>query len=284
MSVVAVIFDFDDTLLPDSTSALLSAYGIDPGEFWTVRTKALVDLGYDPPLAYLNLLLREVGSGAPLGELNNKRLNEFGASLDSTWFPGLPNLFDDLRTNVVDQHRDVSIEFYIISGGLQAIIEGSAYVKKYFAGVYGCQLGEDEGTGLVSDIKRCVTFTEKTRFLFEINKGISPAQAATQPHLVNKAIAENQRPIPFKNMIYVGDGLTDVPCFSLVEKGGGVPFGVFQAGEESAKQAFQKFLEARRVRSVHHPDYRADAELGALLRAAVASTCANIAIRAAGAY
>jgi phosphoglycolate phosphatase-like HAD superfamily hydrolase len=278
MSIVAVIFDFDDTLLPDSTSALLREHGLDPEEFWSRKTKALVDRGYDPPLAYLNLLLREVGRDKPLGELTNARLAAFGATLDGTWFPGLPELFDDLR-DVTRQYRDVSIEFYIISGGLQRIIEGSRHVERHFAGVYGCQLGEDFETGVICDIKRCVTFTEKTRFLFEINKGIPPSDAATQPHLVNKAVAEQERPVPFANIIYVGDGLTDIPCFSLIEKGGGVAFGVFQAGQESAKQAFQRFLETRRVRSMHHPDYREDAELGALLRAAVATACLNIEIR-----
>jgi phosphoserine phosphatase len=282
MSVVAVIFDFDDTLLPDSTSALLEAHGIDPTDFWTVQTRQLVERGYDPPLAYLNLLLQEVGPTGRLGELRNADLRDFGGSLDSTWFPGLPDLFDDLRA-LTRQHRDVSIEFYIVSGGLQAIIEGSKYVAEYFSGVYGCQLGENEASGRVSDIKRCVTFTEKTRFLFEINKGIKPADAATQPHLVNQAIADADRPVPFKNMIYVGDGLTDIPCFSLVEKEGGHAFGVFQPGKESAKQAFQQLMETKRVRGLYAPEYGPDDALGAILRLAVSATCAEIGIRAAGA-
>lgn len=280
MSVVAVIFDFDDTLLPDSTSALLREHGLNPDQFWTVQAKALVDQGYDPPLAYLNLLLGEVGAGKPFGEMTNQRLKEFGASLDQTWFPGLPELFDDLRGQV-NRYRDVSVEFYIISSGLQSIIEGSRYVQDYFAGVYACQLGEEQQTQMVSAIKRCVTFTEKTRFLFEINKGISPKRSATEPHLVNEFVPEERRPVPFSNMIYVGDGLSDVPCFSLIEKNDGVAFGVFGAGQESAKQAFQRFLEkTRRVHSLHHPEYGHDAELGSLLRAAVETTCSKILIRA----
>jgi phosphoserine phosphatase len=280
LAVLAVIFDFDDTLLPDSTSALLAANSIDPAQFWSGQVKALVDEGYDPPLAYLNLLLREVRPGQPLAGLSNQRLRAFGRSLDGTWFPGLPQFFADLRA-IAREHRDVSVEFYIISGGLQAVIEGSAYVQEFFAGVYACQLGEDAHTGVVSYIKRCVTFTEKTRFLFEINKGISPADAATQPQLVNNFVPEANRPVPFKNMIYIGDGLTDVPCFSLVEKGDGLAFGVFQRGTESAKQAFQRFLETKRVRSLHHPDYRDEAELGSLLRAAVASACTRIELQSA---
>ena len=143
MSVIAVIFDFDDTLLPDSTSALLQRHGLDPQDFWVRRVPALVSKGYDPPLAYLNLLLQETGSGKPLGELTNQALRDLGRSLDETWFPGLPDLFQDLRS-LASEHRDVSVEFYIISGGLQAVIEGSEHVKKYFSGVYGCQFAEDE--------------------------------------------------------------------------------------------------------------------------------------------
>jgi len=227
----------------------------------------------------LNLLVREVGPGKPLGELTNEKLREFGGSLDNTWFPGLPDLFENLRV-LAEDYRDISIEFYIISGGLQPVIEGSAHVQKYFAAVYGCQLAEDPEKGTLSDIKRCVTFTEKTRFLFEINKGIPANDAKTQPHLVNELVPEEKRPVPFRNMIYIGDGFTDIPCFSLVKKGEGLAFGVFQSGKESAKQAFQMFLKTKRVSSLHHPDYGPDAELGSLLRAAVSERCSNIMIRA----
>lgn len=278
MPVIAMMFDFDDTLLPDSTSALLQEYGLDPTEFWNVRAKGLVDQGYDPPLAYLNLLLQDVGIGKPLGELTNDKLRAFGTSLDDRWFSGLPQFFDDLRSQVA-QYRDVSIEFYIISGGLQPVIEGSSHVQKHFSGVYGCQLGEDAQTGWVSTIKRCVTFTEKTRFVFEINKGIAPADAATQPHLVNQSVAAVERRVPFRRMIYVGDGYTDIPCFSLIEKEGGYSFAVFESGKTSAKQAFQRFLQTRRVRSMHHPEYGQDAELGSILRAVVESMCADIVVR-----
>lgn len=277
MSVVAVIFDFDDTLLPDSTSALLHAHGIDEVEFWSVRARGLIERGYDQPLAYLSLLLDEV-RGGKLAGLTNADLAKFGESLDSTWFPGLPQLFDDLQKLVHDGYRDITIEFYIISGGLQAIVDGSEHVKKYFSGVYGCQLDEDPATGIVTNIKRCVTFTEKTRFLFEINKGIAPRDAGKNPYLVNEFVAAADRPVPMQNMIYVGDGLTDVPCFSLIQQGRGTPLGVLKPGAESAKQAFQKLLTTKRVVSVHSPDYQDSADLGTILRAAVATTCGNISV------
>lgn len=255
---------------------------MDSADFWTARTKALVDEGFDPPLAYLNLLLAEIGHGKPLGALSNQQLRDFGSSLDATWFTGLPALFDDLR-DIVSTHRDIAIEFNIISGGLQAVIEGSEHVAKHFTAVYGCQLAEGED-GVIRYIKRCVTFTEKTRFLFEINKGIPASKAATKPHLVNENVPEDLRRIPFRNMIYVGDGLTDIPCFSVVEKGGGHAFGVFQPGKESAKQAFQQLMESKRVRGLYAPEYGENDALGAILRLAVSNICTDINLRSAQAY
>ena len=276
MPVLALIFDFDDTMVPDSTTALLKHYGIDSKEFWSQRATKLVAAGYDPPLAYLNLILRDVAPGKPLEGLTNAKLAEFGRDVvDKTWFPGLPALFDELR-ELTDQFRDVSIEYYIISGGLQAVIEGSPTVQQYVSGVYGCQLAESAENGVVAEVQRCVTFTEKTRFLFEINKGISAAEAQTKPHLVNTKIDDAQRPVPLSNMIYVGDGLTDIPCFSLVQRGSGSSFAVFKPGEDSARRAFQELLATGRVLSMHSPDFGSDADLGAILRAAVAAKASDM--------
>ena len=93
--IVALIFDLDDTLLPDSTTKLLKDHGINTTEFWE-KQSALVQQGYDPPAAWLSLLLQNVGVGRPLGELTNSRLRKFGESLDDTFYPGLPSFFDDL--------------------------------------------------------------------------------------------------------------------------------------------------------------------------------------------
>ncbi len=128
-------------------------------------------------------------------------------------------------------------------------------------------------------MKRCVTFTEKTRFLFEINKGLDPRKTHRNPFLVNRDIPTEKRRVPFKNMIYIGDGLTDIPCFSLVKKQGGTAFGVFNPGEKkSAKRALLEFLKPDRVISMHAPRYRAKDELGSLLRAAVATRCSKISL------
>ena len=127
---------------------------------------------------------------------------------------------------------------------------------------------------MIRYVKRCVTFTEKTRYLFEINKDARPEDSRTMPHLVNNKPVT--RRVPFQHMIYVGDGLTEIPCFSLVRKEGGRTFGVFSRNKKSAKQAFLELLQERRVDSLHSPDYREAADLGSLIRAAVSSLAADI--------
>ena len=271
MAVIAVVFDFDDTLVPDSTTALLESRGIDAGAFWSELVPPLVQEGYDPPLAYLRLLLDRIGTGQPLGQMSNRELRDFGKGLDAHYFPGMPQLLDDLR-DIVKGFRDVSVEFYIVSGGLQEIIAGSSIVGQYFDGFYGCQLGEGHD-GIIRYVKRCVTFTEKTRYLYEINKGVRLEDSRSKPHLVNNKVED--RRVPFRHMIYIGDGLTDIPCFSLVRNGGGRTFGVL-AKNKSAKQAFQELLQERRVDSLHSPDYGRDADLGTLIRAAVSTLAASI--------
>jgi phosphoserine phosphatase len=273
-STLALVFDFDDTLSPDSTTALLEKHNVDPQQFWQRDTKALIAKGYDPALAYLRLLLDKTGPGKPLGSLTNEGLRTFGAALPL--YPGLPGLLTDVR-NTVKKFKNIDIEFYIVSGGLREIIRGNRFIKKNFSGIYGCELAGDEEGAVLRYVKRCITFTEKTRFLFEINKGLDPKRTRKNPYLVNKDVPQAKRRVPWRNMIYVGDGLTDIPCFSLVKHFEGTCFGVFNPSEErKAKKALAEFLIPQRVISMHAPKYGKKNELGALIRAAVATQCSRI--------
>jgi hypothetical protein len=274
--IVALIFDFDDTLVPDSTTKFLKASGIDINKFWQ-DARSLVAFGYDQPSAYLKLLLDNVGPKKPLGDLTNGHLRKFGESLDGDYYPGLPGFFDWVREYVRDNHKNIEIEFYIVSGGLYELIAGSSIVRKYFKGIYGCHLAGDTDDGVLKYVKRSITFTEKTRFIYEIHKGLDPRETAKNPALVNKFVPEDKRRIPLSNMIYVGDGLTDIPCFSLLKASGGLGFGVFDPKQDKkTKAALEEFLQTDRVISMHAPSYEKDSELGAILRAAVANRCSAI--------
>lgn len=274
--IVALVLDFDDTLLPDSTSLLLKSRGVDPVRFWQQQAAALIQEGYDPPAAWLNLLLKDVGEGRPMGRLTNQDLRAFGSTLDGSFYPGIPAFFDDAR-EIASRYPNIEIEFYIVSGGLYEVARGNPVIQKYFKAVYGCHLAGDTPDGVLRHIKRSVTFTEKTRYIFEIHKGLNPRETWSNPILVNKYVSRGERRIPLKNMIYVGDGMTDIPCFSLLKNNGGLAFGVFDPQrEKKAKEALEEFLQPDRVVSMHAPNYTKDSELGAILRAAVANRCSEI--------
>jgi hypothetical protein len=226
---------------------LITAAGIDAADFWGRKAKALLDAGWDPAPAYLRLLLDNVGLGKPLGKLTNGRLREFGSTLK--FYPGLPGLFTDLRKSVGEhQLSNPGIEFYVISGGLEEVIRGSS-LAPYLAGIWACEFAEEDGQ--IRHIKNLVSFTEKTKYLYMINKGL-PENSG--PYAVNEKVDPLERRVPFENIIYVGDGLTDVPCFSLLAHFNGTPFGVFDPKKAgSPKKAWEKLVAPRRVTSMRVP-------------------------------
>lgn len=124
-NVIAVVFDFDDTLADDSTTKLLEAHGVDAADFWQREMKNRTDEGWDPPLAYLTWILENVGEGKRFGMLTNAQLRELGKGLE--FYPGIPELFADLKA-ITEQHpltRPV-VEFYVVSGGLEEVIRGTS--------------------------------------------------------------------------------------------------------------------------------------------------------------
>jgi hypothetical protein len=272
--------------MPDSITSLLNEYGVDSRKFWHQEARALIRAGYDPAHATLRLLMDKIGPGKPLGELTNQDLNKFGLKHERDLYPGVPTLFDDLRRKV-KPFKNIDLEFYIISGGLQEIIEGNSILSKNVGKdhVYASQLDSGDASFL-KYIKRCITFTEKTRYLFEINKGLSQRKTRNKPYEVNEDVELDDRRIPFSNMIYIGDGYTDIPCFSLITKGSrafggpGEAFGVFNPAErKSAKRALMTFLVPHRVMNMNAPEYRRNDALGSLLRVAVSTRCSDIKIK-----
>ncbi len=214
-NIIGIIFDFDDTLTDDSTTQLLEHYGIDAKAFWR-ECGEMASAGWDPALAYTKRLLDFVGPGKPLKNLSNAGLREFGAKL--RFYPGIPQIFKELRA-IATEHAltNPAVEFYIISGGLEELIRGSK-IAKYFTGICGCRFAEENG--VIRFLQNAVSFSDKTRYVFEINKGLG-VPSRDRPYAVNEHVPDDERRIPLRNMIYIGDGLTDVPCFSLIRKNGG---------------------------------------------------------------
>ena len=274
---IGLIFDFDDTLAPDSTTQLLEEHGIGPEEFWFTEFQSHVREGYDPTVAYLSLLLDKVGDDQPLGELTIEDLEAFGANLTETLYPGIPGLFDDINS-IADEYEDITIDYYILSEGLDPIIQGTEIADRCEA-VYASRLDADS-EGIIQRVQRPISFTDKTRYLYEINKGITPEEAKENPYEVNTQVDPEERRTPFENMIYIGDGITDIPCFSLVKDRGGRVFGVIDSDDEgdegSAKQrAIRDIGSPRRAGNLNDPMYGESGQLGSLLRLTIEGICTD---------
>jgi hypothetical protein len=221
-------------------------------------------------------MLENVGAGMPLGRLTNADLRGFGATLP--FYDGIPELFADLEGDRRGTH--------IVKSGCRVLyrqrrLRGNhtrSSIAPHFTGIWGCRFHEEAGQ--VRHIANSITFTEKTKFLFAINKGISDVQSRSHPFAVNQAVRDEDRRVPFRHMIYIGDGLTDVPCFSLVEKQGGAGFGVFDPRKQNApKKAWEQLVMPHRVKTMAAPEYGPQQILGSLLRAAVNTICSSIDLR-----
>jgi len=157
----------------------------------------------------------------------------------------------------------VQIEFYIISGGFEEIIRGTP-ISSEMKDVFGCTFDERKDNLIVKSV---VTFTEKTKFLFAINKGIRGIELRRNPYSVNEVISRDQRRIPFPNMIYLGDGPTDIPCFSTIQQNGGKTIGVLKYEKKAGKVIVDKrraWAIARGDRATlgpFLPNYREDSDL-----------------------
>lgn len=238
-STIGVIFDFDETLGPDTISYVLQEQGIDVARFWK-EVDAMVHNDWDPPQAYMHVMLRMCREDRL--DLSKKTLQKLGKKLKC--FPGLPVAFSELKTfvseNATIRTSGASIEFYIISGGIEEVIR-STKLSSYMNGVFACNFAYEGKGNQPTGTQSTISFTEKTRFLHGIRKGVDVQLLRRDPYRINDAIASNTQRIPFEHMIYIGDGPSDIPCLSAVTHSGGfgigasAPFGTFRKGYELAR-------------------------------------------------
>ena len=258
-TTIGIIYDYDQSLSPNymQDEVLFPHFGINPGQFWKKSRELVDEQGYDGELAYLKAMLDYLAMDRP----SNEELRKLGANL--RFYPGLPEMFGEMNAILTDQHRllGIKIEHYIVSSGLKALLDGSKlapHVKK----IFGCEFGEDKD-GRITFPKRVISHTTKTQYIFRINKGMLEPNEDVNDHM-----APELRPIPFQNMIYVGDGPTDVPCFTLMKKYGGHALAVYNADEanrSSFRKCYQLSALADRVKHIAPADYRAGSHLRLLL-------------------
>lgn len=232
-NIIALIFDFDITLSPAfQQQVIFDEWGVDADVFWS-ECFELGKQGYDLEHSYMRNFI-DYGRKNEKYALTNQKLYEFGKRValyeGLSRANGLSSIFDDLSMLLQRpefKEGNIELECYCISGGLKPMIEGAFEahgLNAYFKEIFACEFDEDE-TGKLGYIKETVGHTIKTQKIFMIGKGISPKNGDA-PAMVNE-VFEKYR-IPFKNMVFLGDGQTDIPAFSLINSAGGTSIAVYR--------------------------------------------------------
>ena len=259
-NTIAIVYDYDQTLSPSymQDEVVFPAFGIDAKNFWRRCTEFVREQGYDSELAYMKVLLDTLGMDRP----TNDELRKLGEKLN--FYKGLPEMFDDFRDTLLNEEQiahGIAVEHYIISSGMKVLIEGSR-LAPYVRAIFGCEFAEDR-QGRITFPKRVISHTQKTQFLFRINKGLLDMSEDVNDHM-----DADIRPIPFPNMIYLGDGPTDVPCFTVMRKNYGQAIAVYNPDDPERvgfKKCYQLSTHADRVKHIAPSDYRPNTHLRMLL-------------------
>ena len=251
-TTIAIVADCDDTLAPDTTGQLLEILGVDSRNFFAEDVAPLVKQGWDPPLAYMNKMVELAKNGGPLAGLTSDKFKEIGQGLE--FFPGVPECFDLIKKKIEGEPSfraaGVRVESYVISGGIAELLRSSS-LRRTTHHIFGCDFSYDE-RGVIAFPKNVITFTEKTRFLYTINKGLVGPRFEGQPYAVNAPMEAGERPVPFENMIYIGDGASDVPCMSLLTSLKGFVIGVRTPHDPKRTWAL---AYGRRANFIVEPDF-----------------------------
>jgi hypothetical protein len=291
-NIIACIWDFDKTLIPEyMQSPLFRRYGVDEATFWA-ETNALMEnyrkRGYtlSGEISYLNHLLTYVLAGR-MGGLNNVVLSKCGAEV--LFYPGLPGFFETSKSWVGDKQEyrkhEIRLEHYVVSTGLAQMIRGSA-IAPHVDGVWGCEFIENplqpgflqqkelelSADAEIAQIGTVIDNTTKTRALFEINKGTNKNPAID----VNSMVAAEDRRIPFQNMIYVADGPSDVPSFSVVKGKGGKAYGVYNPAKQEEYVQNDRLRQSGRIDHYGPADYTDTSSTTQWLRLQIHEICDRI--------
>lgn len=241
--IIALMYDFDKTLCGKDMQdySFIPSIGMNSSEFWQEANKLATKTNMDKILAYMYLMIKTAKKNdVPITKEAFTKLGE-----EVVLLKGVKGWFE--RINAYGKVYDVEIEHYILSSGLSEIIEGTP-IAKHFKRIYACQFHYNE-RGNADWPQQAVNYTTKTQFLFRISKGVLDVM---DDFTLNSSISEEDRRIPYHNMIYIGDGLTDVPCMRLVKERGGESIAIYHRNE---KQVVNKLLKEGRVNYTCPADY-----------------------------
>ncbi len=265
---VALIYDFDGTLSAGNMQEydFIPAVGKTSRDFWWESSQLARDADADPILTYMARMIAEArASNVPI---TRERFREFGRSV--RLFPGVEEWFG--RINRYGAEKGLNIVHYINSSGIREMIEGTAIAGE-FRKIYACSfLYDDAGEAYWPGV--AINYTNKTQFIFKINKGV---EAVWDGKAVNEYIPENQRVVPFRRMIYFGDGTTDIPCMRLVKSSGGYSIAVYNPLEEQAQRpAAEQLLGENRVDFVTPADYGPGGQLDRIVHTIIDKIAAEV--------
>lgn len=272
---IAVVFDFDDTLAPDSTSSFLDSCGIDVKSFWADDVQPLLDAGWDPVPAYLYMMVQKSNASIPGMPITREGLVAWGKQISP--YPGATTIFNRLRRTASSIDSRINVEFYLISSGIGEILRATR-IGQQFNDIWACDFLYDEAGGIVFP-KNVVSFTDKTRYLFQISKGLVGPAYKGKPFDVNRKVSSADLRIPFDQIVYVGDGYTDIPCFSLVRKERGVAIGVYDRADHDRWGRAWGFVAEDRVSNLAAADYSSKSALADSLTMAVERMSNQIVLR-----
>lgn len=260
---IAVVMDCDDTLARDTTSVLVKEITDDIRGFWK-DVDEMEKRGWDRPIAWTTLMLRE--AEAHSSRIDMALLNRAVTKLQ--FYDGALDLEARLKDYALRTDKrgggSTEVSIHVVTSGFEDLLNLSP-LKAAVSEIWGSLLEFDESSGAARGPKSSVSFTEKTRFIFAINKGITKRELRERPTRVNDLVPRSARPVPFENMIYVGDGKSDIPCYSLIEQMGGAAIGVRKESQDDDAEG-PRLWDFRPRWGPFHPDYRDEADLTKLLQ------------------
>lgn len=246
-NTLAMVYDFDGTLTPQPMQeyTVLPELGIGGAEFWQEVNAEVERTGGDSILTYMRLLVEKIDENKK--HLSRDALRQLASNI--VYFPGVESWFDRINDYVEAKSNGmVQVRHYIISAGLNEILEGVS-IKSKFERIYASQyyFNHHEAACFPTIV---INDTTKTQYLFRINKGREESGDS-----INEFMPEAERPIPFDNMLYIGDGLTDVPCMTVVKNYGGFAIAVYNPSNESSVAVCRELVDANRIDFFAPADY-----------------------------
>ena len=258
--VIAISYDFDGTLAPGNMQEhqFLPKMKTKPSTFWKSVKQLAQTNQADEVLVYMKLMLEKAKDNKQ--PVDRKSFRSFGDSIKL--FDGVEEWFD--RINKYAKEKDTSVRHYLISSGNDEIIRGTKIAKQFYK-IYASKYLFDENE-IPEWPALAVNYTTKTQYLFRINKGI---EDISDNNAVNRFTPKEERPIPFENMIFIGDGSTDVPCFRLIKDQGGLSIAVFRKNAKNSKSNAIQYYTQGRVHAAIPADYTEGSSLDEVVKARI---------------